>query len=320
MATIILRDAGSISSPGSTAKGSPLTNLEVDNNFSNINLTTGVLSNLTNLGAGNVANLVVAINEVSSNTGVTASTYGAAAVQTIITVNAKGKITSASNVTSTVANTNITGNIISSQITSVANTQISGLVTASQIATIANSQITGNILITQIQPAGATAGTYGGTLAIPVITLDYVGRASSAANATISADTFGLGTANNVSFRDITSSNTINTKRIVESVVAIGNTGTAATIDFGLGSVFTATLNGSATFTFANVGTVSSFVLVLTNDATPGRSVAWSGGTFKYPGGSVSRTTTANATDVWYGFTTNGGSTWYVSIPMTNLS
>ena len=320
MATIILRDAGSISSPGSTAKGSPLTNYEVDNNFSNINLTTGVLSNLTNLGAGNVANLVVAINEVSSNTGVTASTYGGAAVQTIITVNAKGKITSASNVTSTVANSNITGNIISSQITSVANSQITGLITASQIATIANSQITGNIQISQIQPAGATAGSYGGTLNIPVITFDYVGRASAAANATISADTFGLGSANNVTHRDITSSNTLSTKRIVESVVAIGNTGTAATIDFGLGSVFTATLNGSATFTFANVGTVSSFVLVLTNDGTGGRSVAWSGGTFKYPGGSVSRTTSAGAVDVWYGFTVNSGTTWYVSIPMTNLS
>jgi len=171
MATIILRDAGSISSPGSTAKGWPLTNLEVDNNFSNINLTTGVLSNLTNLGAGNVANLVVAINEVSSNTGVTASTYGAAAVQTIITVNAKGRITSASNVTSTVANTNITGNIIASQITS-----------------LANSQITGNILISQIQPAGATAGTYGGSTAIPVITVDYAGRISNVGNVDISAD------------------------------------------------------------------------------------------------------------------------------------
>jgi hypothetical protein len=148
-----------------------LTNLEVDNNFSNINLTTGVLSNLTNLGAGNVANLVVAINEVSSNTGVTASTYGGAAVQTIITVNAKGKITSASNVTSTVANTNITGNIIASQITSVANTQI-----------------TGNILISQIQPAGATAGTYGGSTAIPVITVDYAGRISNVGNVDVTAD------------------------------------------------------------------------------------------------------------------------------------
>ena len=50
MATIILRDAGSIASPGSSAKGSPLTNLEVDNNFSNINLTLSYF----NTGVANV--------------------------------------------------------------------------------------------------------------------------------------------------------------------------------------------------------------------------------------------------------------------------
>ena len=63
MATIILRDAGSITSPGSTAKGSPLTNLEVDNNFSNINVTLGVLSNLSTTAN---ANLVAAINYINT--------------------------------------------------------------------------------------------------------------------------------------------------------------------------------------------------------------------------------------------------------------
>ena len=63
MATIILRDAGSISSPGSTAKGSPLTNLEVDNNFSNINVTLGILTDLATTAQGN---LVVAINEIKN--------------------------------------------------------------------------------------------------------------------------------------------------------------------------------------------------------------------------------------------------------------
>ena len=63
MATIILRDAGSISSPGSTVKGTPLTNLEVDNNFSNINVTLGILTNLATTAQGN---LVVAINEIKN--------------------------------------------------------------------------------------------------------------------------------------------------------------------------------------------------------------------------------------------------------------
>ena len=63
MANIILRDAGSISSPGSTVKGTPLTNLEVDNNFSNINVTLGILTNLATTAQGN---LVVAINEIKN--------------------------------------------------------------------------------------------------------------------------------------------------------------------------------------------------------------------------------------------------------------
>jgi len=83
-----------------------------------------------------------------------------------------------------VANTQITGNIISSQITSVANSQITGNIISSQITTVANTQITGNILITLIQPAGATAGVYGGASVIPVLTVDYAGRLSLVANAT----------------------------------------------------------------------------------------------------------------------------------------
>jgi hypothetical protein len=113
---------------------------------------------------------------------------------------------------------------------------------------------------------------------------------------------------------------TLTTQKIAETVVAIGNTGTAATIDLSLGTVFTATLNGSATLTITNPATVSSFTLVLTNDATSGRTVAFSGGTFRYPGGTVTRTTAGNAVDVWYFFTTNGGTNWSGSIPMANLS
>ena len=66
MATILLRTANSISSPGSTVKGTPLTNSEVDNNFSNINITLGVLSNLSTSAN---ANLVAAINSVTYAVG-----------------------------------------------------------------------------------------------------------------------------------------------------------------------------------------------------------------------------------------------------------
>jgi hypothetical protein len=107
-----------------------------------------------------------------------------------------------------------------------------------------------------------------------------------------------------------------------DTVTALGNTGTAINLDVTSGGVFTATLNGNATITLRYpVATgASSFILILTNDATAGRTVAFAGGTFKYPGGSVTRTTTANAIDIWFFFTPDGGTTYYASIPMANLS
>jgi hypothetical protein len=110
--------------------------------------------------------------------------------------------------------------------------------------------------------------------------------------------------------------------KYIETAVAIGNSGTAATLNLNSGSVFTATLTGNCTFTITNAGAVSSLILILTNDATPSRTVAWaySGGTFRYPGGSVTRTTSASAVDIWYLTTPNSGTTWYVSIPMANIS
>jgi len=109
-----------------------------------------------------------------------------------------------------------------------------------------------------------------------------------------------------------------------DKVTAIGNTGTTQAVACTSGTVFTATLTGNCTFTLSASNSVASrgtsFTLILTNDATASRTVTLAGGTFKYAGGSVSRTTTANAVDVWFFFSPNGGTTWYVNIPMKNVS
>jgi hypothetical protein len=111
-----------------------------------------------------------------------------------------------------------------------------------------------------------------------------------------------------------------------DEVSALGNSGTATTITCTAGNVFTATLTGNCTFTLASpstttANTATSFTLILTNDGTAGRTVAWAGGTFLWPGGaaSLSRTTTANATDIWFFFSPNGGTTWYGNISQKNL-
>jgi hypothetical protein len=109
-----------------------------------------------------------------------------------------------------------------------------------------------------------------------------------------------------------------------DKVTALGNTGAAKTINCSSGNVFTATLTGNCTFTLGTANGTSnratSFTLVLTNDATPSRTVAFAGGTFKYPGGSVTRSDGANQVDVWFFFSPDNGTTWYVTIPMKDLT
>jgi len=135
-----------------------------------------------------------------ATSGVSASTYGGSATTPVLTVDTYGRITSAANVTTTVANTNITGNIIASQITSIANTQITGDI-------VLGTQTSGNYLANVIPGVGlngtgfgtegatptlnlantaVTAGVYGGTTNIPTITVDAQGRITSASNSSIS--------------------------------------------------------------------------------------------------------------------------------------
>ena len=107
-----------------------------------------------------------------------------------------------------------------------------------------------------------------------------------------------------------------------DTVVALGNSGATMNIDCYTGAVFTATLSQNCTFTlrYPVSSGATSFTLILTNTFAS-NTVAWAGGSFKFPGGaaSLSRTTTANAIDVWVFFSPDSGVTWYGNIAMKNL-
>ena len=187
-----------------------------------------------------------------------------------------------------------------------------------------------------IQLIGARLGTNtttGGTVATALGSeLNKTGGLVSQSG-TLAANNILLGGGSGVA---VSSSNLLSTSAAVTSgtyikaigyadtVVALGNTGTAINLDVVSGGVFTATLTGNATITLrypVSSGS-SSFTLILSNDATPSRTVAWAGGSFKFPGGaaSLSRTTTANAIDIWVFFTPDGGTTWYGNIAMKNMT
>jgi hypothetical protein len=103
----------------------------------------------------------------------------------------------------------------------------------------------------------------------------------------------------------------------VESVVAIGNTGTSQTIVLTSGTVQTATLTGNCTFTMPTATAGKSFILLLKQDGTGSRTA-----TFSHPAGvkwssagTPTITATASKMDIlsfvadgtnWYGNITQG--------------
>jgi hypothetical protein len=109
-----------------------------------------------------------------------------------------------------------------------------------------------------------------------------------------------------------------------DRVVALGNLGAATTLNASQGTVYTATLDQSSTLTLgtanATANRATSFTLVLTNGAGGPFTLALAGGTFKYSDGTISRTTTDAAVDVWFFFTPDGGTTFFVSIPIKNAT
>ena len=97
----------------------------------------------------------------------------------------------------------------------------------------------------------------------------------------------------------------------VESVVAIGNTGTAQTIALTSGTVQTATLTGNCTFTMPTATAGKSFILLLKQDGTGSRTATFTGVKFN-AAGAPTITATANKMDILT-FVADG-TNWYGSI------
>lgn len=98
-----------------------------------------------------------------------------------------------------------------------------------------------------------------------------------------------------------------------EATVA-ANTGASYAIDLESGNWFELTLTDNCVFTFSNPpasGSGGSFMLVLRQDGTGGRTTTWPA-SVKWAGGAApDLTTTASAIDILAFTTRDGGTTWY---------
>jgi hypothetical protein len=298
-----------------------------DGSLEKATLTAGTSISITN-GSGAITITNTAPDQVVSLTGsgtttVTGSypSFNIASADQYV-----GTVTSVSGA-GTVNGLTLTGTVTSSGSLTLGGTLSVGLTTdVTGTLPVANGGTGTNTSTGSGSVVLSTSPTFGTSIFTPLIN----GGTSASSTLTIQS-TSGSGTSDAIIFKTASQAEAgrFTTKLFFEAVfsdkvTALGNTGTAQTIDLTLGNVFTATLTGNCTFTLsnsnANSNRASSFTLILTNDGTAGRTVAWSGGTFRYPGGAVTRTTTANATDIWFFFTPNNGTTWYVSIPMANMS
>jgi hypothetical protein len=182
-----------------------------------------------------------------SNTGVSATTYGSSTAIPVLAVNAQGQITSASTASISTDLTVIDDASTSATISLASDSfKISG-------GTGTTSAISGDTLTINLDNTAVSAGSYGSSTAIPVLTVDAQGRVTSASEASVSTDltivddsstsaTISLGT-DTLKFAGGTGTTT----SISGDTVTISTSSSSAFTDF----IYTAT-SGQTTFSGAD--------------------------------------------------------------------
>jgi hypothetical protein len=94
-----------------------------------------------------------------------------------------------------------------------------------------------------------------------------------------------------------------------ESVVAIGNSGTSQTLSLTSGTVQTVTLTGNCTFTMPTIAAGKSFILIVVQDGTGGRTATFT--SVKWPGGTAPTITTTATTGRDILTFISDGTNWY---------
>ena len=190
-----------------------------------------------------------------------------------------------------------------------------------QTVSAANQQV-----LSVTSTSGNNSVGYNGDITVNLANAYPLGSTQTFTSIGITLDSSGKVIAGtNTATANVTFSNNYITapalKAFSEFVSNVAASTSTTTLDLSTSNFFNLTVSANTTLAFINPpsGRVFSFTVVITQDATGGRTIGLPS-TSKYPNGQTpTKSTVANSTDIWTFTTYDGGTTYIASLTLANL-